>query len=329
MIAMIRQTWAGLKARPQSARSKRNSPRSNLPRGLRSPTLVHATSGRKYGWLGFSRRSIGALSRDRTIWNSSGMDPCTGRRRLQIFWRLSRIGCPWKTLIMRNGFGNNGLRCFWRNMPVRFGRRGRREGEATSNRQRIWVNARVKKWQVTSQGCQIQLSWVCDSSSAERQQWPDIQHAIPSFVHGCEALGGADCFHRRKLWPERTILSNCVMQMQLDSGRIGRRVYGIIRTGADDEWPSIWSDIVQQFPFKCLQVETGTRCATIFDRNEGSDREGYCRAHNETSQGNPRELCYGKLCPKLIRILRLWRDLMKMKEWWMTRQAGKRLIVLM
>jgi len=34
---------------------------------------------------------------------------------------------------------------------------------------------------------------------------------------------------------ERTILSNCVIQMQLDSGRIGRRVYGIVRTEADDE----------------------------------------------------------------------------------------------
>jgi hypothetical protein len=32
-----------------------------------SPTLVHSTSGRKYGWLGYSRRSIGQLSRYRTV----------------------------------------------------------------------------------------------------------------------------------------------------------------------------------------------------------------------------------------------------------------------
>jgi hypothetical protein len=64
--------------------------------------------------------------------------------------------------------------------------------------------------------------------------------------------------------------------MQLDTGRIGGRVYGIIHTVANDECPSLWSDIIQQFPFKCLQVETATRCATIFGRNEGSYREGGC-----------------------------------------------------
>jgi len=33
--------------------------------------------------------------------------------------------------------------------------------------------------------------------------------------------------------------------------------------------------------------------------------------------------------PLLIRILRLWRDLMKMKEWLMMRQVGKILIVVL
>jgi hypothetical protein len=51
-----------------------------------SPTLLHSTSGRKYGWLGFSRRSNSLLSRDRTVLNSSEMDPRAGRWRLQIFW---------------------------------------------------------------------------------------------------------------------------------------------------------------------------------------------------------------------------------------------------
>jgi len=35
-------------------------------KGWGSPTLVSSTSRRKYGWLGFSRRSIGQLSRVRT-----------------------------------------------------------------------------------------------------------------------------------------------------------------------------------------------------------------------------------------------------------------------
>jgi len=160
MRAMIRRTWVGLKAKPKSAWSKRNSPWSNLPKGWGSPTLVHSTSGRKYRWLGFLRRSIGQLSRDRTVWNSSEMDPCAGGWQLQIFWWLSRGGCLWKTSIMPNGFGDNGLRWFGRNVEARFGRRGRRECEETSDRRRIWKSARAKKLEVTSLSCQIQLAWL-------------------------------------------------------------------------------------------------------------------------------------------------------------------------
>jgi hypothetical protein len=36
-------------------------------KGWGSPTLVPSTSGRKYGWLGVSRRCIGLLSRDRIV----------------------------------------------------------------------------------------------------------------------------------------------------------------------------------------------------------------------------------------------------------------------
>ena len=68
--------------------------------------------------------------------------------------------------------------------------------------------------------------------------------------------------------------------MQLDAGRIGRTVCGVIRTGANDQWRFIWSDIVKQFPFKCHQVETGTRCEAMFGGNAGGYREGYCGARN-------------------------------------------------
>jgi len=158
--AMIRRTWVGLKANPHLAWSKRNSPWSNLPKGWGSPTLVHSTSGRKNGWLGFSRKSIGLLSRGRTVWNRCEMDPCTGSWRLKIFWRLSRLDYLWNISIMPNGFGNNGWWCFWRYVEVRFARRRRREGEATSNRRRIWESARAKNREVMSESCQIQLSWL-------------------------------------------------------------------------------------------------------------------------------------------------------------------------
>jgi len=112
MRPTIHRTWAGPKAKPQSAWSKRNCPWSYLPTGCGSPTLVRSTGGRKYGWQGFLRRSIGPLSGDRTIWISCQMDPCTGRQRLQIFWRLSRPGCIRKISIVLQGFGDSGRRCF-------------------------------------------------------------------------------------------------------------------------------------------------------------------------------------------------------------------------
>jgi len=111
MWGIIRRTWAGQKAKPQSAWSKRNPPWSHYPKGRASPTLVQSTCERKNKWLGFSRRRISALSRDRTIWNRSEMEPCTGWLRWQIFWRLLRSGCHWKTSIMPKGFSGNGLRC--------------------------------------------------------------------------------------------------------------------------------------------------------------------------------------------------------------------------
>ena len=112
MRAIIRWTWAVQKANCQSASSKLNSPGSNLTKRWGRLTTVRSTSGRKYGWLGFWRRSIGPLSRGRTVWNSFKMDPCTGRQQLQILWWQSRTGCDWIISIMMNGFGRRGLRCF-------------------------------------------------------------------------------------------------------------------------------------------------------------------------------------------------------------------------
>jgi len=70
MGVTIRQTCAVQRVNPQSAWSKPNSPWSNLPTEWGRPTIVRSTSGRKYGWLGSSRKSISPSSRRRTDWNS-------------------------------------------------------------------------------------------------------------------------------------------------------------------------------------------------------------------------------------------------------------------
>ena len=157
---MIRRTRAGPKAMPQSASSKRNSPWSNFPTGWGCPTLVPSTSGRNDGWLGFWRRSIDSLSQDITVWISWKMDPCTGRWQLRICWRLSRTGCHWKILIKPNGISDSGWRWFRRHVQVRFGRRGRREARATSDRRQFWESVGAKKREVKSQSCQGQLWWL-------------------------------------------------------------------------------------------------------------------------------------------------------------------------
>jgi len=157
---MIRRTGAGPKAKPQSAWTKWNSPSSNLPKGWDTPTLVCSIRGGIYGWVGFSRRSIRSLSWDRTVGTSCEMHRCTKRWRLKIFWRLLRPGCIWKISMILNGFGSNGWRCFWRNVQVRFGRWGSREGEATSDRRWIWESTWANTRKITSQSCQIQLWWL-------------------------------------------------------------------------------------------------------------------------------------------------------------------------
>jgi len=126
MTVMICQTWAAPKAKLQSACSKQNSLWCNLSKGWGSPTLVHSTSGRKYGWLGVLKRSIGPLSGDRTVWNNCEINPCTGWQRLQIIRRPLKPGCDWQVSIMPHGFGDTELRWYLRTVQVRFGSQGRR-----------------------------------------------------------------------------------------------------------------------------------------------------------------------------------------------------------
>jgi hypothetical protein len=133
----------GAEGQPPISLKQMQSSLKQFAKMMGQPTLVHSTSERKYEWLGFSRRSIGPLSRDRTVHNRSEMDQCTGRRGLQIFQRISRHGCLWTISIMPKGFGSNVLKCFQRTMQARFRRQRRREGEATSDRRVTWESTRA------------------------------------------------------------------------------------------------------------------------------------------------------------------------------------------
>jgi len=125
MRATICQTWAVQRVNPQSAWCKPNSPWSNLPNRWRRPTLVPSTSRRKYGWLGFLKKSISALSGGRPVWTRLEMDLCSGRHWLQIFWRHLRAGCHWIISIMPNEFVRSRWRCFGTNVQAKFGRWGK------------------------------------------------------------------------------------------------------------------------------------------------------------------------------------------------------------
>jgi len=165
MRVTIRWTCAVLKAKQQSAWRKQNSPWSNFPTGLSSPTFEPSTRGKKSWWLGFWRRSICPLCGDRSVWNSLEMDPCTGGQQLQIFYRVLRPGWIWKISIVLNGFGNSGLGCFWRNVQARFRRRGRREGEATSNRVVNLENTWARQREVPNTTLIMVICW-----------WPNVNN---------------------------------------------------------------------------------------------------------------------------------------------------------
>jgi len=158
MRATICQTWEVQKANPQLAWSKPNSDWSNSPTGWGRPSTVHSTSGRKYRWQSFPRRSIGPLSGGRTVWNMFEMDPCPGKRRSQIVWLHWRTGWHWLISIILNRFTGRGLKCFWIVVRPKFVRQGKMETEATHDRLRIWESTRAQRREVTSPRPQIQCS---------------------------------------------------------------------------------------------------------------------------------------------------------------------------
>jgi len=158
MRPTICRTQAVQKGNCQSAWSKTNSPWSNSPKWWGRPTTVRSTSGRKSGSLGSCRRSIGPFRWGRTVRNSFKMDPCTGRRRLKLFWYLLKTSCWLIISTMLNRFGGSGLGCYRRYVHGKFERRGKMESQAKRDRRRSWGSRWPNRCDGTSPGCQIQRS---------------------------------------------------------------------------------------------------------------------------------------------------------------------------
>jgi len=157
---MLRQTWAGPKAKTQSTLSKRNSPWSNLAKGWGSPTLVHSTSGRKYGWLRFGRRSISPLSRDRNGWNSCKVDSFTGWWWLQIFLETFETSLPVENFHNAEWIRGRWVEMFMKKCASEVWE-ARKKGRQHNNWQwQICESVWPKMRELTSQSCQIQLSWL-------------------------------------------------------------------------------------------------------------------------------------------------------------------------
>jgi len=109
------------------------------------------------------------------------------------------------------------------------GRRGNKR-PATDLGERAGKTARGNLPEMPKTTFMIVIRRVSNGNNDETSSM-QLQASYPDVRHWEELID----FIEKKLWPDRTILSDCVIQMQLDAGRIGQRVYGIIHTGANAE----------------------------------------------------------------------------------------------
>ena len=123
------------------------------------------------------------------------------------------------------------------------------------------------------------------------------------------------------------ILSDCDVQMQHNAGRIGPRVYWIIRTGANYECPSIGSDFIPQCPSNALKLKLGYNLNLLLEEMKAATGRDIAEQVIRPVKLIPASLDRVCHAPLLICIVSLCREQMKIIEWWMRKQAGKRLIV--
>jgi len=294
-----------------------------------NPTLVLLTSARKYGWLCIWRRSISPLSGDRTICNSGEIDPCTGRRRLQIFcWQL-RTACLGKILIMPNGFGDSGLRCFWNNVQERFGRRERSEGKVTSNGQRLWGSGRATWRKVTTQSCQIHVSWLwfieCRMATMTRhpainsmfhpQRWESGKSWLITSKNNCGPKEPHYLTATFQCNSTREALDEEYMELYAPGQMMNDLLYGHISftNSLSNGFKLNLGHDLKLFPVE-MKAATGKDIAEHIIR---------------PAKVIPASLLMVSDGPQLISILGLWRDPMKMKRWWIRRQVAKWLTVVL
>jgi hypothetical protein len=80
-------------------------------------------------------------------------------------------------------------------------------------------------------------------------------------------------------------------------GRIGRRVYVIMYTRANNHGSHVWLDFVPLLLLKWCEVETWTPSGNISHQYSVSYRDGDGQVCNLTGEGNPCLLYYGWIYP--------------------------------
>jgi hypothetical protein len=78
-----------------------------------------------------------------------------------------------------------------------------------------------------------------------------------------------------------------------------------------------------------LKLKLGHDVQRLLIQMKAATKKGIAKHVMRLAKVIPARLVTASYVDNLIHIRRLRRDLMKMKEWWMRRQVGKRLILLM
>jgi hypothetical protein len=104
------------KANSQSFGRQSNSTSKNLRNWSGSSTVLSWISGRKYVWLNLWRLSFGALSVQKTVWNSIKKDCSPAEWLLQLFWQISQHSCLFTYVTMPNWLEFSGLKRDFRNV---------------------------------------------------------------------------------------------------------------------------------------------------------------------------------------------------------------------
>lgn len=138
----------------------------------------------------------------------------------------------------------------------RFSRGWIMQYKATSNWCWIWDNALATQLQLSLQSSQMHHKWLwfvrCQMGIMRIHPRSNFKPCTQMWSTGTSWL-----ISLKKNSPNRAILLACDITMHLEAGKIGRRMYGIIQTQGNDEWPHQRADLIELLHSWCIQVETG------------------------------------------------------------------------